>query len=493
MLAVLAFDPVVCVNFTVLPKVAGKIMSNPQYDAKALWQMDRDHVVHPYTNFSRQNNEGSQVIVAAEGAYIRDSAGNRLLDGIAGLWCVNIGHGRREMADAIHAQVMEMQYYNPFGHTTNVPAAKLAQKLAELTPGNLNHVFFVLGGSEANDAAIRIVHYYNNLRGKPKKKKIISRLDAYHGATYLVANLTGIQGTKIGFDNISGDLIHHVSAANMYRRPKGAEELSEEDYCSFLVNEFENRVLQLGPDNVAAFIAEPLMGAGGVLVAPAGYHRRMFDICKKYDMLYIADEVITGFGRLGEMFASESIYNYTPDILCIAKGLTSGYMPLGATILSDELYGVITNAQQDGAMALGYTYTAHASSCAAALKNLEIIERENLCAQVRETGPYLQQQARQLAELAIVGNVRGSHFMLGIELVADKAAMQSFDPGLGIASRVFKHCLARGLVVRPIGNVIVLSPPLILSKDECDTIISTVHSSIEAVTGEIQREGLLAA
>ncbi len=466
-------------------------MSEVDNNSKVLWQMDRDHVVHPYTNFSNQMNEGSQVIVNAQGAYIRDAGGNKLLDGIGGLWCVNIGHGRKEMADAIHAQVMEMQYYNPFGHTTNIPAAKLAKKLSELTPGSLNHVFFVLGGSEANDAAIRFVHYYNNLRGKPQKKKIISRIDAYHGATYLAANLTGILGTRIGFDNITGDLIHHVSAADMYRRPPGAEGLDEQGFCDFLVNEFENRILQLGADNVAAFIAEPLMGAGGVLVAPEGYHCRMHAICKKYDMLYIADEVVTGFGRLGEMLASEAIFGYQPDILCIAKGLTSGYMPLGATILSDEVHGVILESQQDGALALGYTYTAHATSCAAALKNIEILERENICSHVREVGPYLQEKAKELIDLAIVGDVRGSHFMLGVELVDDKPEKRSFDPSVGISNRVYKHCLERGLVVRPVGNTIVLSPPLILTREECDIIISVLGDSIEKTAMDVLNEGLV--
>ena len=469
-------------------------MNEQKYDAKALWQMDKDHVVHPYTNFSNQNEEGSQVIVKAEGAYIQDAKGNKLLDGIGGLWCVNIGHGRKEMADAIHAQVLEMQYYNPFGHSTNAPAAKLAKKLSELTPGNLNHMFFVLGGSEANDAAIRFVHYYNNLRGMPQKKKIISRIDAYHGATYLVANLTGIAGTKIGFDNITGDLIHYVSAANMYRRPPGAEGLDEEEFCNFLVNEFENRILQIGADNVAAFIAEPLMGAGGVLVAPEGYHRRMHAICKKYDMLYIADEVVTGFGRLGEMFVSQAVYGYTPDILCIAKGLTSGYMPLGATILSDEIHEVIREGQgTNGGIAMGYTYTGHATSCAAALKNIEILERENICEHVREVGPYLQDKAKELLDLSIVGDVRGSHFMLGVELVANKQKKESFDPLLDIADRVFRRCLTGGVVVRPVGNAIILSPPLILSEAECDTMISVLGNSIEETAMELQSEGLLAA
>lgn len=256
-------------------------MKSSKTVSRSLWQLDRDHVIHPYTDFSTFAEEGSQVIIGAEGAYVRDSNGKRYLDGIAGLWCVNIGHGRKEMADAIAEQVMAMEYYNPFGHSTNAPAAILANKLSQLAPGNISHVFYTCGGSTANDTALRLVHYYNNLRGMPDKKKIISRIDAYHGSTYVAANLTGIHGTKQSFNRICDDFIHHVSAANMYRRPLGAESLSEEAYTEFLANEFENRILQLGPDNVAAFIAEPIMGAGGVLMAPEGYHQRIYAICKK--------------------------------------------------------------------------------------------------------------------------------------------------------------------------------------------------------------------
>jgi adenosylmethionine-8-amino-7-oxononanoate aminotransferase len=398
------------------------------------------------------------------------------------------------MAEAIADQVLAMQYYNPFGHTTNAPASVLADKLCALAPGSLNHVFYTCGGSTANDTAIRLVHYYNNLRGKPEKKKIISRNDAYHGSTYVAANLTGIHGTKQSFDRICDDMIHHVSAANMYRRPRGAENLSEEDYSEFLANEFENRILQLGPEKVAAFIAEPIMGAGGVLVAPAGYHRRIYDICKKYDMLYIADEVVTAFGRLGEWFVSESLYGVQPDIICIAKGLTSGYIPLGATLLSDEMYEVISQPQcEGGTLSMGYTYTAHPVACAAALKNLEILERENILGHVRELGPYFMEQIQCLNEFDIVGDTRGSHFMVGIELVQDKATGENFPASVGIANRVFKRCLDRGLVVRPVGNVVILSPPLILEKDQIDTIINTLLECIGETSDELREEGLLAA
>ena len=469
-------------------------MKSTNIDARSLWQMDRDHVIHPYTDFSTFAEEGSQVITGAEGAYVTDSDGKRYLDGIAGLWCVNIGHGRKEMAEAISEQIMTMEYFNPFGHSTNAPAAILANKLSQLAPGNLNHVFYTCGGSTANDTALRLVHYYNNLRGMPEKKKIISRNDAYHGSTYVAANLTGIHGTKQSFDRICDDLIHHVSAANMYRRPVGAEDLSEEAYTEFLASEFENRILQLGPDNVAAFIAEPIMGAGGVLVAPEGYHQRIYAICKKYDMLYIADEVVTAFGRIGEWFVSEAVFGVQPDIICIAKGLTSGYQPLGAALLSDEIYEVISKPQcEGGSLSLGYTYTAHPVACAAALKNLEIMERENIPGRIRELGPYFMEQIQCLNEFDIVGDTRGSHFMVGIELVKDKATKESFPSSVGIADRVFKHCLDRGLIVRPVGSTVILSPPLTLEKEQIDTIVNTLLESIGEVSDELREAGLIAA
>ena len=452
------------------------------YDAQALWRMDKDHFIHPYTDFSNFNETGSQVIIGAEGAHVEDAQGQRFLDGIAGLWCVNIGHGRKEMAEAISTQVLEMQYYNPFGPSTNAPAAILSSKLAELAPGSLNHVFYSSGGSTANDTAIRLIHYYFNMRGLHTKKKIISRVDAYHGSTYVAATLTGIHGTKIEFDSI-GDFIEHVSAANMYRCPEG---MSEEDYCDFLVTEFENRILQLGPDNVAAFIAEPIMGAGGVLVAPQGYHKRMYDVCKRYDMLYIADEVVTAFGRLGEMMASQPLFDMEPDILCLAKGISSGYIPLGATLISDEIYDVISKPQcEGGTLTMGFTYSGHAVACAAALKNIEILERENLCGHVRDLGPKFFEMAQSLTRHAIVGDVRGSHFMIGVEFVADKSTKESFPIKDAIADRVFRKCIDRGVIVRPVGNLIILSPPLILDQAQCRILVAALDESIQEVMTEL--------
>jgi putrescine aminotransferase len=467
---------------------ANKIIPTPT-QAQQLWEMDRKHFIHPYTDFSVFEKEGSQIISGASGVHVTDAQGQKYLDAIAGLWCVNIGHGREEMADAIRDQVVQMQYFNPFGHSTNEPAALLADKLAKLAPENLNHVFFSTGGSTANDIAVRLAHYFFEQRGMPQKKKIISRIDGYHGSTYFAASLTGIAGTKIGFNSIADDIIHHVSAANMYRAPDGMDEGA---YCDYLVREFSDRVAQLGPGNIAAFIAEPIMGAGGVLVAPENYHRRMLEVCKENDILYIADEVVTGFGRIGEWFVSDTLYDCQPDIIVSAKGISSGYIPLGATLISDEIYAEISRPQvEGGALTLGFTYSGHAVACAAALKNIEIIERENLCQHVRDTGPSFLQQLQVLRDLPIVGDVRGSHYMVGIELVANKQRKQGFESTVGSAQRVFKRCLNRGLIIRPVGNVIVLSPPLTFSQAHCQEVAATLYDSINETSAELKVAGMI--
>ncbi|BFM18437.1 aminotransferase [Maricurvus nonylphenolicus] len=461
-------------------------------EGQAIWSQDKEHFIHPYTDYATFKEEGSHVISEGSGNYLTDADGNRYLDTIAGLWCTNIGHGRTEMADAIAEQVMKMEYCNPFGHSTNEPGSVLAAKLAELAPGDLNHVFYTCGGSTANDAAIRLVHFYNNQRGKPNKKKIISRMDAYHGSTYIAANLTGIHGTKYSFDRIADEWVEHISPANMYRRPVGAEDLSEDAFCDFLVAEFENRILQLGPDNVAAFIAEPVMGAGGVLVAPKGYHRRMRDICTQYDMLYIADEVVTAFGRLGHWFASEAVYDCVPDIIVSAKGISSGYIPLGAAIISSKVYDVISQPQcEGGLLSMGFTYSGHPVACAAALKNIEIIEREKLNENVQALTPYFYELANGLMDISVVGDVRGSHFMMAIEFVTDRRDKVSFPAEADISNRIYQHCLARGMIIRPLGNQIVLSPPLTLTQDDVERLFTVLRESILAAWNDINEAGLL--
>jgi len=457
------------------------------YDTEALWRQDLDHYIHPWTDFSTFKEEGSLIMAESEGAYVIDSEGNRYIDGIGGLWCVNIGYANEEMAQAIAEQVRRITYYSTFTHLTTPPAAELASKLAELTPGKLNHVFYGTGGSMSNDTAIRIIHFYFNRLGKRNKKKIISRTDGYHGSTYLAMTLTGIEFDHQGFD-LAPDLVHHIPAPNPYRRPDG---MSLEEFCDEKVADLENKILELGPENVACFIAEPIMGAGGVIVPPPGYHRRTREVCDRYEVLYISDEVVTGFGRLGHFFASESVFDFVPDIITCAKGISSGYVPLSATLLSEAMYDVISVPQSEGAMFThGFTYSGHPISCAAGLKNIEIMERDDICGYVRDVGPYLEEQLASLLEHPIVGDVRGSHFMMCIENVADKETKALLPAEAAIGNRIAAHCQSRGVIVRPIAHLNVLSPPLILTRQQIDTMVEVLHDSIRATQDDLIREGI---
>jgi len=462
-------------------------MSSPAYDTNAIWKMDRDHYIHPWTDFSVFKEKGSLVIADSDGAYVIDSDGKRYLDGIGGLWCVNIGYGNEEMADAIADQVRKMPYYSTFTHVTTPPAAELAAKVAQLAPGSLNHVFYGASGSVANDSAIRIIHFYNNRLGRKSKKKIIARTDGYHGSTYLAMSMTGVEFDHQGFD-LAPDLVHHIPNPNPYRRPDG---MSLEEFCAEKVADLKNAIEKIGAENVACFIAEPIMGAGGVIVPPPGYHKRTKEVCEQYDVLYISDEVVTGFGRLGHFFASEAVFGFVPDIITCAKGISSGYIPLSATILSEEIYDVISVPQADGAMFThGFTYSGHPVACRAGLKNIEIMERDKICEHVREVGPYFEQQLATLSDLPIVGDVRGKCFMMCVENVANKETKELFDASINIGGRVAEVCEQRGLIVRPVGHLNVLSPPLTLTKHEIDSMVAILREGIESTMSKLRAEGL---
>ncbi|EPC02021.1 hypothetical protein L861_20425 [Litchfieldella anticariensis FP35 = DSM 16096] len=458
------------------------------YDADALWRKDKDHFIHPFTDFSVFHEQGCDLITDSEGIHVADAHGNRFIDGIAGLWCVNVGHGRTEIAQAMAEQATRMAYFSTFNNLSNAPAAELAAKLAELAPAHLNHVFYSCGGSAANDATIRLVHYYFNRLGKPNKKRILSRRNAYHGTTYLAASLTGIESNNWDFDTLD-HLVTHLSEANCYRCPQG---MSESKYCDHLVKELEDIIERIGADNIAAFIAEPIMGAGGVLMAPEGYHKRMQAVCRAHDILYIADEVVTGFGRLGHFFASEAVFDTQPDIINVAKGLSSGYAPLGATLISDELYAVLgTPQRKGGVLSTGFTYSGHPVSCAAALKNIEIMQREAICDNVRKLGPYLETQLKTLAHHETVGDVRGSHFMLCIENVADKTTKDLLPVEARVGDRVAFEAQQRGLIVRPVGHLNIVSPPLIWDRGVVDRVVAILDESLAATTATLKRDGYL--
>ncbi|HEY8015999.1 MAG TPA: aminotransferase [Dongiaceae bacterium] len=463
------------------------IASFDQVDPQDIWRKDRDHFLHPWTHFDSFKKDGSLVMGRGEGAFVYDIAGKRYLDGIAGLWCVNMGYGREEIVAAITDQARRLAFFNPFVDTTNVPAAELAAQLAALAPGALNHVFFTCGGSTANDTAVRLIQYYQSRRGKPQKRHLISRHDSYHGSTFLTGSISGKPGDRSPHLQFIDDWVHHVSSPNVYRRPKG---MTVAEFCDHLIDELEAKILEIGPENVAAFFAELVLGAGGVIVPPEGYNRRSRELCRRYDILYIADEVVTGFGRLGHMFASRDVFGIEPDLLVCAKGLTSGYQPLGACIFSDEIYEVISAPDPDGWFTNGFTYSGHPVACAAGLANIALMEREDICGHVRRVGPLLEQRLQALRDLPIVGDVRGSHFMMCVENVADPATGEPFPEEVNIGKRISDHCERLGLIVRPIGALNIISPPLILGEAEIEALAAILRRGIEATMADLAAEGL---
>lgn len=465
-------------------------MTLKNYSGQEIWEKDRQHFFHPWTHFASFKEEGSLIMAEADGAYVYDVDGKKYLDGIGGLWCVNIGYGREEVIEAMANQARKMTYYSPFTDVSNVPAAELAAKLAELAPGALNHVFFSCGGSTANEMAFRIVEYYQGIRGKPEKRHWIARHEGYHGGTHITQSMGGKKMDRMPEFSYRSDIFHHLSAPNPYRRPDG---MSVAAFTDHLVEEFKDKVAELGAENVAAFIAEPIMGAGGVIVPPEGYLQRIHELCREHDIIFVADEVVTGFGRVGHWFASNGMFGIEPDIICCAKGLTSGYLPLGATIYSDEIHDTIFNSGADRMFTSGFTYSGHPVSCAAALKNIELMENEDLFAHVRDVGAYFFEQLQTLQDLPTVGEVRGSHFMVCIENVADKQTKATFPDEVNIGKRIANAAEERGVIVRPVAHLNVLSPPLTITREQCDTIVSVLRESILGVVGELREEGLMAA
>jgi len=446
--------------------------------------LDARHLIHPWTDFREQ-----PVLILEEGngVHVRDSNGHRMIDGIGGMWCVNIGYGRKEMAQAIAAQAEKLCYYSPFGFLSNTPSIELAAKLASYAPGDLTRVFFTTGGSTAVDTAMRLASFYFNVTGRPGKRHIITRDLAYHGSTHLSASLSGKPSDRGLIDLVEGT-IHHISAPNPYRRPEG---VSAEAFLDQKVRELEDKILELGPENVACFIAEPILASGGVIVPPVGYHSRTLEVCRRHDVLYISDEVVTGFGRNGAIFASEPVYGIVPDMITCAKGLTSGYVPLGAVMVSDRLYRQIAETTEGRIFANGFTYSSHPVACAAGLKNLEIMERENICAHVQEVGPYFQAALKPLMDSPIVGDVRGSHLMACVEYVSDKNAKTVPPQAWQIAQRIIRETMPRGLMVRPMGSMVIMSPPLIITRAEIDELVAILREATEVVTEQLRQEGLL--
>ena len=462
-----------------------KSMSAPRTSSlhpDQIWRMDHEHFLHPWTHHDSFGRDGSLVIVEGSGAYIVDASGKRYLDGIGGLWCVNVGYGRHELVDAMANQARQLAFSNTFVDMTNVPAARLAAKLADLAPGSLNHVIYSTSGSSAVDGAIRLAHYYHSRRGERARRHIISRRNSYHGSTFLGISVGHRDGDRTPHFHYLSDFIHHLSAPNPYRRP---DDMTEDQFTDYLTDEFETKIAELGAGNIAAFVAEPIQGAGGVVVPPADYLHRMRDIARTHGILFIADEVVTAFGRVGHWFASESEFGIQPDIITCAKGLTSGYLPLGATLYSDEIHDAISAPDPDAWFAHGFTYAGHPVCCAVAIANIEVIERDHVLENAKSVGDHFQTRLRELEQLPLVGEVRGRRMMMCVEYVADKVSKALLPDDVNISKRISALCESNGLLVRPVGHLDILSPPLTISIEEADFIVDTLRGAIEEVARDL--------
>lgn len=452
---------------------------------EAIWNMDRRHILHPWTQFGSFERDGSLVFERGEGCWLWDTEGRKYFDAVGGMWCTNIGLGRKEMAEAIGEQATKLAFSNTFVDASNVPSAKLAAKLASLAPGDLNRVHFTTCGSTAVDTAWRMVQFYQRAKGQPDKVQIIARDMSYHGSTYIGQSLGRRPGDRVPEFLYKESGIHHLTPPNPYRAPEGMDEAA---FCDFLVAEFEAKLAEIGPEKVGGFIAEPIQASGGVIVPPKDYLRRIRAICTEHDILFIADEVVTAFGRLGHWFANEAEFGFVPDIITCAKGLTSGYLPLGAVIFSDRIWQAMA-ADGERWFTSGFTYSGHPVACAAALKNLEIIERESLLQNAAEVGDYFLDRLKALEDLPLIGQVRGRRLMVCVESVASKITKEPLPDAANEAKRISDAAEAMGLMVRPMGHLNVMSPPLIMTRSDADFVVETLEKAIRQVTDQLKREG----
>ncbi|MCO7571615.1 aspartate aminotransferase family protein [Pseudomonas chlororaphis] len=443
------------------------------------WQtLSSDHHLAPFSDFKQLKEKGPRIITHAKGVYLWDSEGNQILDGMAGLWCVAIGYGRDELAEAASQQMRELPYYNLFFQTAHPPVLELSKVIAEIAPQGMNHVFFTGSGSEGNDTMLRMVRHYWAIKGQPNKKTIISRVNGYHGSTVAGASLGGMT-----YMHEQGDLpipgIVHIPQP--YWFGEGGD-MSPDEFGIWAANQLEEKILELGVDNVGAFIAEPIQGAGGVIVPPDSYWPRIKEILAKYDILFVADEVICGFGRTGEWFGSD-FYDLKPDMMTIAKGLTSGYIPMGGLIVRDEVVAVLN---EGGDFNHGFTYSGHPVAAAVALENIRILRDEKIIQRVHEkTAPYLQKRLRELNDHPLVGEVRGVGLLGAIELVKDKASRARYQGrGVGMICRQF--CFDNGLIMRAVGDTMIISPPLVISEAEIDELVAKARKCLDLTLSALQ-------
>lgn len=450
-------------------------MTYQNFSLKQLQDIDAAHHLHPFTDHKDLRDAGTRIVTHAKGPFVYDTEGNEILDGMAGLWCVNIGYGRDELAEVAYEQMKELPYYNSFFRCSTPAPVLLAQKLAQLAPENVNQVFYGSSGSESNDTALRLVRHYWALEGKPEKNAIISRRQAYHGSTVAGTSLGGMEAMHGQLGGAVPNIEHVMPPYAFELREEGE---SDHDFGLRAAKAVEDAILAAGPDKVAAFIGEPVMGAGGVKIPPESYWPEIDRICKKYDVLLMLDEVITGYGRTGAWFAAQRL-GLQPDTITTAKALTSGYQPLSALLVGDRV--AKTLVEKGGEFFHGYTYSGHPVACAVALKNIEIIEQEGLVERVRdETGPYFAKAlAEKVAPHALVGEVRGFGLMGAIEIVKDKGTRERFSGGGAAGVAVRDAAIAEGLMLRAVGDTMILSPPLIWTRETIDMCCERIVKALD--------------
>ena len=438
------------------------------------------HFLRPWQDVTSIGDSEWTFLNSSNGIYVEDADGNELIDGPGGMWCVNVGYGREEIIEAVSQQMRQLSYFSPWSMAAST-ATEFSQRLAALAPGDLNNVFFTTGGSTAVDSALRFVFFYNNCLGRPEKKHIISRINAYHGSTYLASSCSGKMREKANMEMIE-DTIHLIPCPKPKDRPDG---MSIEAFCDEKVADLENKILEIGADKVAAFIAEPVLASGGVIVPPDGYFKRCHEVCKKHDVLFIADEVVTAFGRLGHYFASEDVFGVVPDMITTAKGLTSGYVPMGALFISDRLISDIKAASNESrGFVSGFTYSGHPVAAAAGLANLDIFERENLLGHVQEISPYFESAIRSLDDLPVVSDIRVKGLMAGIEVELDADNPDEMRD-VEFAYKIDAICQEEGLLVRPVYNACVMSPPLTITKPQIDAMAEKLRTGIDRAYQEL--------
>jgi len=451
-----------------------------------LQALDAAHHMHPFTENAALARRGARIMKSAKGVWLTDTEGHKILDAMAGLWCVNIGYGRKELGEAAARQMDELSYYNTFFQTSHIPAIALAAKLAELAPGDLNHVFFASSGSEANDTNIRMVRRYWDIKGQPSKRVIIARSNGYHGSTMGGGSLGGMKSIHDHGGMIDG--IVHIGEPNWWAQ---GGDMTPDAFGLLRAQELEAKILELGIENVGAFIGEPVQGAGGVIIPPATYWPEIQRIVDKYGILLIADEVITGFGRTGNWFGSQT-YGIKPHIMTIAKGLSSGYQPIGGSLVCDEVAHVMGGA---GDFNHGYTYSGHPVAAAVALKNLEIIQDEKIVEHVRDVAnPYLDKLWSGLTDHPLVGEARLVGLMGSIALTPDKASRAKFASDVGtVGYRCRERCFANNLIMRHVGDRMIISPPLVITPEEIDILIARARLSLDECYAGLKADGLLVA